>query len=200
MNTSDVFLGRQPIRDRGGFAIGHELLFRSDESPAEARVRDDALATARVILTAFRRLGIRTVVGRSLAFVNVDAEMLASRSIESLPARQVVLEILESVEIDERVLCRCEALKRLGFRLALDDVWGVSEALEPMLDLVDIVKVDVNRLDAGTLTRLVERLRLRPPRLLAEKVETSERARECLALGFHYFQGFYFDTPVTLAA
>ena len=36
-------------------------------------------------------------------------------------------------------------------------------------------------------------------KLLAEKVETQEQFKECLDLGFEYFQGYYFAKPVIMS-
>jgi c-di-GMP-related signal transduction protein len=200
IQSSDVFLGRQPILNRQRHVVAYELLFRSSADQAEARIIDDALATACVVNGAFRKIGIRTVVGESQAFVNLDAEWLLSGEVEKLPKDKVVLEILETVDIDEQIVQRCRALKTIGYRLALDDFVRYSETYEPLLEIVDVVKIDVLRLDPNSLSKLVDRLRLWPARLLAEKVNTVERARQCLALGFDLYQGFFYGRPVVLTA
>lgn len=87
-----------------------------------------------------------------------------------------------------------------GYRFALDDFVGYSETFEPLLDIVDVVKVDVLQLDGTALSALVRRLKLWPVRLLAEKVEDREQARQCLAMGFDLFQGYLYGRPVVLAA
>lgn len=195
---TDIYLARQPILDRWRRVIAYELLFR-DSYPGEARVHDDAIATARVITQAFRRLGLRSVVGGHAAFVNVDAEMLHGRWIEQLPREQVVLELLETIPIDRAIVERCAELKQLGYRLALDDVYAIDAAREPLLDLVDVVKIDILQLDPSALAALVARLRPHPVKLLAEKVDTPQRARDCLALGFDLVQGYFFGRPAVLA-
>lgn len=198
----DVFVGRQTIVDRRQQVLAYELLFREYAGDNAACVADDDRATARVIELAFGRLGLRTVVGEGRAFINLCAETLLSRGLEKLPQDRVVLEILETVDADEQVLQRCRELKRKGYRLALDDVWHYDEAQEPLLDLIDIIKIDVLQVAPGGLAALVQRLRLRqrPARLLAEKVDCLQRARECLALGFDFFQGFFFSRPALVGA
>lgn len=198
--SSDIFLGRQPILDRQRQVVAYELLYRSSQDQTEACIADDARATACVVTSAFRDIGIRTVVGGSRAFVNLDAEWLLSGRAETLPKDQVVLEILETVDIDDQLVRHCRALKAKGYRLALDDFFRYSESYEPLLEIVDVVKVDVLRLDPASLAKLVQRLKLWPARLLAEKVDTLARARQCLELGFDLFQGFLFGRPVVLSA
>lgn len=196
--AAHVFLGRQPILDRRQQVIAYELLYR-EGSGNEARVSDDAQATARVIGHLFRDFGINTVLGRCEGFINVDAETLMSRRIESLPKARVVLELLETVRVDEDIVRRCRELKQQGYRLALDDFSAYHECYEPLLEMVDIVKIDILELDRVALASLVRRLRLYPARLLAEKVESWEIAQRCLTLGFDFFQGFLFGRPTVLA-
>lgn len=199
-NQANVFLARQPIFDRAQRLIAYELLFRAGPEQQAPQITDDHAATAQVITRAFGGLGIRTVVGASSAFVNCSAESLLSDIVETLPPSRVVLEILETVAIDDQIVRRCRELRAMGYRLALDDFSNYSDAYEPLLDLIDIVKVDLLLVEPGRLGELVRRLKLHPARLLAEKVESRERVRECLALGFDLFQGFFFGRPSLLAA
>jgi EAL and modified HD-GYP domain-containing signal transduction protein len=198
--ASDVFLGRQPIFDQRNRVTAYELLFRSSPNPLESSVTDDALATASVVRQAFGRIGIRTVVGGAHAFVNMDAEWLLGRRIESLPKDKVVIEILETVPIDEQLIRRCRVLSEKGYRLALDDFNRYSAIYEPLLEFVDIVKVDVLNLDPALLGELVQRLRRWPAKLLAEKIDTLDSARYCMSLGFDLFQGFHFGRPALVRA
>jgi len=195
----EVFVARQPVLDRQRKLIAYELLFRSASGQAEAQVTDDALATSRVVTRAFRDLGIDTVVGGAKAFVNVDAESLMSKLVETLPTDRVVIELLETISVDDRILRRCRDLKEKGYRLALDDFSRYSAAYDPLLELVDIVKVDVLSLDSASLAEVVRLLKPWRRKLLAEKVECPQRARDCLALGFDFFQGFYFGRPAICA-
>jgi c-di-GMP-related signal transduction protein len=198
-SRNDVFLARQPIIDRSRHVVAYELLFREDES-GEARITDDARATAQLIRRAFRQVGLNSVIGGCAGFVNVDAEMLMSPRVEALPRDRVVLELLETVSVDCAIVERCAELKHLGFRLALDDVCALGEELEPLLDIVEIVKIDVLQVAPAALGELVRRLRLHPAKLLAEKVDTLERARQCDALGFDLFQGYFFARPTLVTA
>ena len=198
--SSKIIFARQPIVDRQRAVVAYELLYRSPGYGNVAFFKDDALATASVVNAAFRLIGISAVVGRARVLVNVDAEFLLSGRVEQLPQEQVMLEILETVDIDEQIVRRCRALKAKGYRLALDDISHYSEKLEPLLEFVDVVKIDVMQLNPASLARLVQQLRPWPARLLAEKVETRGRLQQCLELGINWFQGFFFGQPVVLTA
>jgi c-di-GMP-related signal transduction protein len=198
--SSRVLLARQPIVGRDRAIVAYELLYRSPHEREGAFFVDNALATAEVVDAAFHRIGIQAVVGRTRALVNVDADFLLSRRVEQLPKQSVMLELLETIDIDAQIVRRCRALKEHGYALALDDVCRYSEKFEPLLEFVDVVKIDVVQLDAQSLARLVQQLRAWPARLLAEKVDTAARLKQCVELGVDWFQGFFCGRPAVLTA
>jgi c-di-GMP-related signal transduction protein len=194
VSSTDLFLGRQPILDHGGNLVAFELLFRSSRADG-ADVRDDLIATATVINHAFSEIGVDAVLGHFTGYINLSTSLLMSDVIELLPRERVVLEVLESVEINDALLGRLRELRALGYRLALDDFVGDTGKYAPLLDLLDIVKVDVSGMDDATLADITIRLRRWPVRLLAEKVDTRAQVDRCRALGYELFQGYYFARP-----
>ena len=197
MSQEKFFLGRQPILDREQQIIGFELLFRSAESLLRANISDSFQASASVIVNALADFGTREVLGRHKGYFNVNLEMLMSDALELLPKGQVVIELLESIEVNAEVVGRCRDLKRLGFALALDDhvynaVW------EPLYPLIDIVKVDILQNPGASMAETLAPLRRWPLKFLAEKVETAEQYTFCVEHGFELFQGYYFAHPVVL--
>lgn len=196
--SNDFFLARQPILGRDQHLVAFELLFRAAGEDDDAKLTDNAAATAAVISHA-SQLGMEQVVGEQLAFVNVDEVVLMSDFVRFLPPHKVILEILETVKPTQALLARIAELKELGFKFALDDVVDYSPELDRLVGLVDIVKVDVKLVPRGQLERLVAALKGTGKKLLAEKVETLDEFRLCMDLGFEYFQGYYFARPVILS-
>ncbi|HTT37644.1 MAG TPA: EAL domain-containing protein [Burkholderiales bacterium] len=192
--TQELFLGRQPILDRNQNLAGFELLFRAGRLN-RAQFEDDMYASATVINHAFSELGVEAVLGKHTGFINLTAPLLMSDVIEMLPKNKVVLEILEHVHVSDQLEERCRNLKRSGYTLALDDFTGREQEFKPLLDIVDIVKVDVQHMDQATLLETTRGLQRFPVRLLAEKVDTREQVDRCLELGYELFQGYYFARP-----
>jgi c-di-GMP phosphodiesterase len=192
----EFFLARQPILNRDQDLVAYELLFRS-AAAGPANVTDDLSATASVIAHA-SELGMENVIGASLGYINVDAAVLMSDFVQFLPKEKVILEILETVEVTSHVVDRVRELAQAGYRFALDDVIAESDGMHMLLPLVDVVKVDINEMTFDNLSRLSVRIRAANKKLLAEKVESLEQFQQCMELGFHYFQGYYFARPVVL--
>ncbi len=196
-NISEFFIGRQSILDREQNLAGFELLFRSSQKNS-ARIHDDVAATCTVINHAFNELGFQTVLGKHRGFINFSAEMLMDDMVELLPKDQVIIELLETIEINDLVVERCKYLKSRGYKLALDDVAIYSKDLDPLRECIDIVKIDLKATDMGNLANTLLQLKKWPAKLLAEKVDNPEEAKLCLDAGFHLFQGYYFAKPLVI--
>ncbi|HHO67445.1 MAG TPA: HDOD domain-containing protein [Gammaproteobacteria bacterium] len=189
----DIYIGRQPIFDRQLDVYAYELLFRSGRRNI-ADVVDGDEATSLVIVNTFMEIGLNNIVGDRLAFINLTRAFVTDRYAVSLPKDRVVLEVLEDIEPDSEVVAGVRNLAAQGYRIALDD-FIYNEALKPLVELADIIKIDVMELDAQEIHAHVEQLRRYPVRLLAEKVETRRDFDYCVELGFDYFQGYYFSQP-----
>jgi EAL and modified HD-GYP domain-containing signal transduction protein len=195
----EVFIGRQPILDAQQRIIGYELLFRDHAEATSANFADDLLAGAQILVNTLNNMGAEWLFGEKIAFLNVSSSVLQSEFLELLPAKRIVLEILEDVVPTPELVERLSALKQLGFSLALDDYDG-NPQFDPLLSMVAYVKIDLLQVPPDKIANLVARVRQHPVKLIAEKVETQSAVNTCKALKFDFFQGFYFAHPETLSA
>lgn len=198
MNQSNenFFLGRQPILNRKQEIVGYELLFRATTAN-RAEFESYSQASTSVITSALSNFGLHEVLGGKFGFINVYLGLFLSELLELLPIGQSVLELLETIKLDDNVAERCRELRKLGFKLALDDHIYSPEYHE-FYSVVDYVKIDILETSGEQLPEIVRKLRQWPVKLLAEKVETVEQFETCAALGFDYFQGYFFERPVVL--
>jgi EAL and modified HD-GYP domain-containing signal transduction protein len=189
-----LLLARQPILDRTLRLRGYELLAR-DSAGEFPHSQPGHVTTCQVLVEALGEFGLEKVVGALPAYLNITREFLTGEIPVPLPPERVVLELLETIEIDDEALRGVRRLKEQGFTLALDDYTYMRPGYEKLLRLVDIVKVDCLGMELETVERVVRGLRPHGVRLLAEKVESPETFRECEMLGFEFFQGFFFARP-----
>lgn len=192
-----TYLARQPIFNRRGAVVAYELLQRT--APGEAMGTDDEQLTMGLAAKALLEFGLDRLVGASLAYVNTPAGFLRSDVYRLLPADRTVLEVLERVEVNGSLLAGMRKAREEGYQLALDDYQG-SPVFEPLLDKVDVVKIDLMGLNRPQLRAVFKHVRERAPRatILAEKVESAEELDLVRSLGATLFQGFFFAKPTTL--
>ncbi len=191
---NEVYLGRLPILDKKQNLVAYELLFRTNQQN-KVVISSNSAASSNVIIDTYGQLGIENVIGKRRGFIKVDADLLKNDAICMLPKKHVVLEILKNVTIDDDVIHRCMELKKKGYQIALSNVTQLNSQLERLLPLVNVVKINVNTLGQNTLLSLVRNLKRWPVLLLAEKVESLDMAKRCIALNFDMLQGFYFAKP-----
>lgn len=195
-HVRSAFIGRQPILDCQLGLYGYELLFRSGPQNA-AHIVDREMASARVVVDGLLEFGLDALVADRRAFINAGRAFLIEDVAWQLPPDRIVVEILEDVPGDPQVVAAAEKLALAGFQVALDD-FVFREDLKPLLRCASLVKIDISMFDAAGLSGQLDALRPYSVALLAERVETEDEFERCRALGFTYFQGFFFARPTVL--
>jgi c-di-GMP-related signal transduction protein len=191
----EKFLARQPIFNWRRVVYGYELLFRSGLDNFFSHTDADA-ASASTADTMIL-FGIERLTEGKRAFLNCTREFLIRDYAMLLPKDRVVIEILESVKLDEELIAACRRLKAQGYLLALDD-FKDSPEWEPLISVADFIKVDLLATPAEEQARLAKKFASDKLRLVAEKVETHEDFKRTLDLGYSYFQGYFFSRPEIL--
>ncbi len=178
--------------------MAYELLYRADGHQGVFPGIGGSEATSSVLQNVFCTLGIRKVTGKKKAFINFTRKLLLA-GVPEIDASQVVIEILEDVLIDDLLIEQCKRLRKRGFVIALDD-FEFNESFLPLLPYASIIKIDWKANDLDSIKQLVDHLRRYNVIFLAEKIETREKFAEAKALGFKYFQGFFFARPEIVRA
>lgn len=188
---ADAYIGRQPIFDRDMSVVGSELLYRgSDENIAE--VHDDNVATSHTIVTAFLDLGIDSLVGDGVAYLNLPRELLLSSYLEALPPHKVVLEVLQNVAAEPVLVNRLRMLKFAGYKIALGN-FVYRQKLAPLVELADIIKIEARHKDE--MRETLKHVKSFGGRLLATHIEDPADMHVCRDLGFDLFQGYFLCRP-----
>ncbi len=201
----EKFIARQPIFDDNLKLFAYELLFRAT---GENVFRPYKEASGSVIVDSTMLFGLQPLTGHAKAFINLDLLALQRGTARLLPPDQVVIEILESIMPSPEVVQLCADLCNEGYTLALDDYVG-DPKWEPLLPLVKFLKVDFQACNPPARAAIADRHRAKIHRpnsangnsihLLAEKVETNDDLLEARALGYSYFQGYFFCNPQSSA-
>jgi EAL and modified HD-GYP domain-containing signal transduction protein len=190
------FVARQPIFDRTLRVIGYELLFR--DGITNHFTASDVDAACRTTLDSSWLMGLDVLCAGALAFVNCTREALLAGYPTLLPPHATVVEILENVSPAPEIFYVCRDLKRAGYLIALDD-FVPNDSREPLVQVVDMIKLELPATPRKYWRQLVDRYEKQGVRMLAEKVETHDEFLATQDAGFTYFQGYFFQQPVTLS-
>jgi c-di-GMP-related signal transduction protein len=186
------FVARQPILDRAQKVFGYELLFRNGIQ--DYFNSSDPEQAARSTLDSSLLFGLSTLCHNGMAFVNCTREMLLKDLVTLLPPSQTVVEILETVEPEDRVVAACKRLRTAGYRIALDD-FAPNDPRVPLVELASFIKVDMLATKQEERAWMLRRFGSPKCWMLAEKLETPHEFYEARNMGFAYFQGYFFCKP-----
>jgi EAL domain-containing protein (putative c-di-GMP-specific phosphodiesterase class I) len=217
--VSSLWMAFQPIVDVTAKKIyAYEALVRTDEP--SMRRPDVLIATAerldrvhdlgRTIRAAIARVAPTIPAGIDI-FVNVhglellDEDLFAERGPFAELAPRIVLEITERIGLDTVAgPTRVAMLRRLGYRIAVDDLGAGYAALGALATLEpDVVKLDMGlvrdidrhltkRRVVGAIATLVREL---GGRTVAEGVETPAERAALLDANIDLLQGYLFARP-----
>jgi EAL domain-containing protein (putative c-di-GMP-specific phosphodiesterase class I)/CheY-like chemotaxis protein len=214
-----IWMAFQPVVRRDGTLAGHEALLRSGEP---------SLPSPLAVISLAERLGAIHQLGRvvrqraavsfldappdSLLFVNLhahdllDSDLFRPTNLLTQLAERVVLEITERASLDDiqELATRVADLRKLGFRIAIDDLGagyaGLSSfaLLEPEFAKIDmslVRDVDRNKMKRGLIRLLVSTCKEMNITVVAEGIERVEERDTLLELGCELFQGYLLARP-----
>ncbi|MGD2117101.1 MAG: HDOD domain-containing protein [Chromatiales bacterium] len=196
--NNEIFIGRQGIYNSQMQLFGYELLYRSSDTSA-ASFSDADRASSDVLLNTFLEIGIEHIVGPYKAFINLTRKFFVDLPPLPFSQDQVIFELLEDINVDQRLLDGVKTLHEQGYQLAIDD-FVFEDKWQPLLPYVSIIKVEVPQLDWDNAADKLALLRQHPVKLLAEKVETEEEYTRLKQLGFDLYQGYFFTRPNIVSA
>lgn len=192
----DIYLGRQAIYDRNRGLYAYELLYRSRDADKHSlkSLFDGDSATSEVLLNAIMEIGLERIAGEARIFINLTRNLIELDHPLIQQKERMVMELLEDIPVDQKMVEQVIRLAEQGVRLALDD-YVFDPAWDPLLPWVEIIKLEIPALTLDEIRAGLPKLRRYDLMLLAEKVETREEYEALHEMGFDLFQGFYFSSP-----
>jgi c-di-GMP-related signal transduction protein len=141
--------------------------------------------------------GIERLTPGCRALLDCTRDFLIRHFATMLPKDRVVLEIRETVPMDDEVHDACRRLKQAGYLLALDDFQERSDG-KPLVAMADFIMADLLATSPADQLRLAQTYLPMKIRLVAEKVETYNDFHRTLRWGYAFFQGHFSSRPEML--
>lgn len=188
------FIARQPVFDRRQRVFAYELFFRAGLESiivTDEAEHDNTMAIADGCLL----VDLKSYTGGKPAFLKVTRDLLLKGYAALLPMESAVLEIPARMDLDPELIASIQKLSKHGYGLALDDVVEDLPEFGPLLELVNIIKVDFLATDRAQREALLTRFRSQDTQIIAKNLGTQEDFREALDLGYDFFQGHFFRIP-----
>jgi c-di-GMP-related signal transduction protein len=190
-------IARQPVLTADEKVVGYELFFR--EGLGQNRFTSDVESATSTTIDALNMVGLDILCDGYPAFINCTRQMLLSDYFSLLPPDDVVVEVQETVSVDEGVRQACERLKDGGYSIALDN-FVPDDQRQSLVPFADFIKIDITAVKPEQSAQLIALYASERRRMLAQKVETREAFVRAEKNGFTRFQGYFFRRPESLRA
>jgi c-di-GMP phosphodiesterase len=192
---SHTYVGRAPVFDRRLGVAGYHLMV--DEFAADATEHDERVGqrqaerSKRLLTRALLEVGLDSLIGGKLGFVEVPLELLADGSHLALPPHRMMLEV--DGAIDREGLEVLREVRDDGYRVL---VTSVQECTHPpqTARLVAGVRVDGS---ADDLAEQIEQVLRWNPRaqILADRLGDDDTIERCRQLGVTWIRGDILRPP-----
>src|SRR5215471_6211612 len=111
-------VARQPIFDRRKEVYGYELLCRAESYQSADE------ATRQVVANTLFSIGMEKVLCGKRAFLKFDHSLLIEDLHAAFAKESLVIEVPQTLNVDQAVIDACRKLHENGFFVALDDFSG----------------------------------------------------------------------------
>lgn len=188
------YMARQPILNRQKRVVAYELLFRDSQKNCFPDGVNSQVATAKLLINSYLNMDFEDLTEGKPALVNFPTNLLSEHLVHVVPYKNIIIEVLETVEPNDENFAVVRKLFHLGYYLALDD-FIYHPKWDRFLPFFKLIKIDIIATPLMSIAHLLPLFRKYKAKLLAEKVETPEDFLLAKSLGFDYFQGYFFYKP-----
>ena len=195
---SEIYISKQKILNAKKEVFAYELVFYDAYNNIQ-NVASKIKGTSQLMISAISSKELESLLEfRTKAFINVDEHIITKGILDILDKERFVFNILEDIELSEKVLEKLIAYRKKGYRLSLEHFDSSAEMIvkfKRLFNYIDIIKMDVMISHEENLEKVMQKFKGTRVKLLAENIRSKQEHIKYLNMGFDYFQGEYLDKP-----
>jgi EAL and modified HD-GYP domain-containing signal transduction protein len=193
-----INISKQKIFDNKNQLYAYELVFK-DGANNDTSLSSSVKGTAQLIMSSITSKELdKLLAPKTLAFVDVNEEILSKGILDVLDKDRFILNILEDIDLTEKVVSKIIQYKKRGFKLSIEHFDSSAQMIKKfniLFNYVDIIKMDIVLSEPENLEKVMSKFKGGRIKLLAQNIESKEDHKICLEMGFDLFQGYYLDKP-----
>ncbi len=189
----NTYIARQAIFNEQSKTIGYELLFRESLDNKFPEIEHD-VASSKLIIQNHIHGDIETLTMGKLAFINFTENCLIHKFPLMFHKDSIVIELVGQEKPTKKLLKIIQFYHEKEYKIALTE-YDLSPAWDALFPYIDIVKVNIEKINTKRLLSAVQRMRSFNVKVAAERVETRNQQQTLAEVGFNYFQGFFYHKP-----
>ena len=195
---NSIFISKQKMINRKHDTYAYELIFKNDSDEVE-ELSSSVKNTSKLIMSSITSTELNKLLGRkALAFINVNEEVLSKGILDVLDKDRFILNILENIELSEKIISKIVQYRKRGFRLSLEHFDSSAQMIKKfsrLFNYIDILKMDLALSEPSNLEKVMKKFQGSRIKLLAQNIENKKDMHKYFEMGFDYFQGYYIDKP-----
>ena len=189
----NTYIARQAILNEKSETIGYELLFRDSPDNKFPEMEHD-IASSKLIIQNHIHGDIQTISMGKLAFINFTENCLIHKFPLMFDKNSIVIELVGQEKPTKKLLKIIKFYHEKGYKIALTE-YDLAPHWDLLFPYVDIVKVNIEKINTKRLIPAVSRMRPFNVAIAAERVETRNQQQTLAEVGFDYFQGYFYHEP-----
>jgi len=189
----NTYIARQAIFNEQFKTIGYELLFRDSLDNKFPEIEHD-VASSKLIIQNHIHGDIKTLTMGKLAFINFTENCLIHKFPLMFDKNSIVIELVGQEKPTKKLLKIIQFYHEKEYKIALTE-YDLSPAWDALFPYIDIVKINIEKINTKRLLSAVQRMRTFNIKIAAERVETRNQQQTLAEVGFNYFQGYFYHKP-----
>jgi EAL and modified HD-GYP domain-containing signal transduction protein len=185
---------RVPMLDRERQLFAYEIVFHREPGDEQSLLQN--------VLATITDGALTRLVRGNRAFLNMPAELLPEDADVLLHQPRLGVVLQPYVATDAPLMKRLQQMAQRGCQFMLDATESDPEntlQMEALLQMVQLVRLDANRLSPESLKERAEHLHTRGIRVVAGQVNDHPTYERCLELPLEAIQGRYLLVPQPVA-
>ncbi|MCF6340638.1 MAG: EAL domain-containing protein [Sulfurimonas sp.] len=193
-----INISKQKILDNKNKVFAYELIFQ-DSQNQETSLSNSVRETSQLIMSSISSKELDKLLGRNtMALINVDEDNLLKDILDVLDKDRFILNILEDINLTEKVISKIIQYRKRGFKLSLEHFDSSAQMIKKfsrLFNYIDIIKMDITLSQPENLEKIMQKFKGTRVKLLAQNIESKEDDNKYKTMDFDYFQGYYLDQP-----
>jgi len=193
-----IHISKQKIFDNKKNLFAYEIVFRDSENHT-TNISCSVKGTSKLIMSSISSTELDKLLGpTTLAFINVDSQTLTKGILDVLDNKRFILNILEDIDLTEKVIAKIIQYKKRGFKFSLEHFDSSAEMITKfsrIFNFIDIIKMDIVLSETLNLEKVQAKFKGTRIKLLAQNIETKDDFLKYSQMGFDYLQGYYLNKP-----
>lgn len=187
----DIFFVRKAVYDKNRNVLAYEIAFNKQETLSKnLDIEEKRLK----FVCNMGTVGLNQFTNNKKAFINFTTISILEEIPDLLGKDNIIVQLNKNIDIDYEMIKSIKKLHNDGFTISYKDVCTYEE-IENIAPYLDIVKIDVNKIERKDILSIISKIKDKKIKLLANNISDEDKLDKAITDGFSMFEGEYFSKP-----